>query len=350
MQGSISNEALLNTAAYDFELPEELVAQHPLPCREQARLLVVDRQTQTFTDTTISQLPQYIQSEDQLVFNDTKVIPARLRARRPSGAEIEILIHTPCGDGSWWALAKPARKLPLGQVAEIAPGFSFEVLEVGDAGQRRISFQTDIPLDDQLELYGEIPLPLYIKRKEENADKERYQTVFARHPGAVAAPTAGLHFTTPLLDEIKSKGTDCIHVTLHVGIGTFQPVAVEDIRQHVMHFETCSIDDESTLRLNARKTAGKRICVGTTSMRTLESMTMDCGTVKAGKEHTNLFIYPGYQFKAADALLTNFHWPKSTLLMLVSAFGGYDLIKKAYQHAVENKYRFYSYGDAMLII
>lgn len=350
MQGSTFDESLLNLTAYDFVLPDELVAQHPLPCREQARLLVVDRKTQSLIDTTIAELPKYIQAEDQLVFNDTKVIPARLRARRASGAEIEVLIDSPCGDGSWWALAKPARKLPVGQIAEIAPGFTLEVLEEGEYGKRRILFHTDIPLEEQLEKHGEIPLPLYIKRKEEETDKERYQTVYARHPGAVAAPTAGLHFTTPLLDQIKSQGTDFVHVTLHVGIGTFRPVAVDNIKDHVMHFETCSISEEASKKLNTRRPDGRRICVGTTSMRTLESMTLECGAVKAGSVHTNLFIYPGYQFKSVDALMTNFHWPKSTLLMLVSAYGGYELIKKAYQHAIEKKYRFYSYGDAMLII
>lgn len=341
---------LLNISAYDFVLPDELVAQHPLPQREQARMLVVDRQKQTFTDATVADLPKYIRSEDQLVFNNTKVIPARLRARRSTGGEVELLIHTPCGDGSWWALAKPARKLSPGTVAEIAPGFTLEVLEEKDMGQRRIRFHTDISLDEQLEKYGEIPLPLYIKRKGDVQDKERYQTVYARHPGAVAAPTAGLHFTDSLLSTIKQQGTDCIYVTLHVGIGTFQPVAVDDIRQHTMHYEACTVDSDAAQQLNTKKAAGKRICVGTTSMRTLESMTNEGGDIDDGYRQTNLFIYPGYSFKAVDALLTNFHWPKSTLLMLVSAFGGYDLIKKAYQHAVENKYRFYSYGDAMLIL
>lgn len=345
MQGS----PLTQLSAYDYHLPEELIAKYPLANRSEARLLVVDRKSQTFTDSCVTELPNYFNSNDQLIFNDTKVIPARLRGYRPTGGEVEILLHTPASDGTWWALTRPARKLPLGQVINIANDLSLEVVEEGESGQRRIKFLSDSCVLDILDKYGEVPLPHYMRRDQTSEDRHTYQTVYARHPGAVAAPTAGFHFTQELLDHIDRKQIERIHVTLHVGLGTFQPVTVDDIRSHPMHSERCTIDEEAARRINSLQN-GRRVCVGTTSVRTLESMAESNGLVRSGHSDTRLFIYPGYQFKTVDALLTNFHVPKSTLLMLVSAFAGYEFILAAYEHAVSKKYRFYSYGDAMLIV
>ncbi len=341
---------LTDLAAYDYRLPEELIAKYPLKNRLEAKLLVVDRQKGTFTDSCIASLPQYCQKGDQIIFNDTKVIPARLKGRRVTGGEVEILLHTPAAEGTWWALTRPAKKLPLGQIVHIGPDADIKVIEVGESGQRRVKFHSMLTPLELLEKYGEIPLPHYMGRGQEKSDRFDYQTVYARNPGAVAAPTAGLHFTEPLLKEIDAQGIDRIHITLHVGLGTFLPVVVEDIRHHPMHSERCTIDRDAAQRLNSISESARRFCVGTTSVRTLESMADGRCSVNHGELDTRLFIYPGYQFKAVDALLTNFHLPKSTLLMLVSAFAGIDLIREAYAHAIKMNYRFYSYGDAMLII
>ncbi len=343
-------DKLTQLSAYDFDLPKELIAQEPLLQRDQARLLVVNRQTGSITDAMITDLPSLMRPKDQLVFNDTKVMPARLKGTRETGGQVEILLHTPCKDGTWWALTRPARKIKSGQTIFIAPDLSIKILEEGEVGQRRVELLHQGSLEQLLEAHGQVPLPLYIRRPVQKEDRERYQTVYATVPGAAAAPTAGLHFTKPLLETLDAMQVSRIHVTLHVGLETFLPVREEDIRLHPMHLERCMIDPNAALQLNSLVDGARRICVGTTSVRTLESMVTSNGSFTPGENGTRLFIYPGYTFKAVDALLTNFHVPKSTLLMLVSAFAGYDLIRAAYAHAIEKQYRFFSYGDAMLIV
>lgn len=305
----------------------------------------------TFTDALVGDLPSFLSSGDQLVFNNTKVIPARLKGTRETGGSVEVLLHAPGKDETWWALTRPARKLPMGGKVFIAPNFFFEVVEKGAEGLRRLKPYIQEELTDLLEKYGEMPLPPYIRRTTPQInDKERYQTVYAQHPGAIAAPTAGLHFSKSLLEKVDAAGVSRIYVTLHVGLGTFQSVAVDDIRSHSMHQERCIIDVHAAKEMNSLEKNARRICVGTTSVRTLESMANSQGAIRSGECSTGIFIYPGYQFKTVDALLTNFHLPKSTLLMLVSAFAGYELIREAYAYAIKKQYRFFSYGDAMLIL
>lgn len=350
LHGSDACEKLMSLSAYDYVLPDELIAQEPLPQRDQSRLLIVDRKKGTFTDAQITDLSSFLNPSDQLVFNDTKVIPARLRGKRVTGGSVEILLHTPDKEGTWWALVRPAKKIVLGEVINISPDFSLEVIEAGKDGHRKLKFHAEKEISSLLEKHGEIPLPPYIRRKAQKNDWERYQTIYAYNPGAVAAPTAGLHFSQSLFEEIDTLGAIRINVTLHVGLGTFQPVMVDDIRCHQIHGERCLINEKAAMDLNALSSNSKRFCIGTTSLRIIESMVNSAGLFNQGECFTHLFIYPGYKFKAVDALFTNFHLPKSTLLMLVSAFAGYELIREAYTYAIKQRYRFFSYGDAMLII
>ena len=288
---------------------------------------------------------------DRLVFNNTKVIPARLYGKRESGGKAEIFLVEQQSEGIWNVLAKPARKLKPGHRVTFSGSFFCTVEQIYDEGIVRVKFNDTSRFQENLSLHGMIPLPHYIRRDpDEKIDVERYQTVFAEKPGAVAAPTAGLHFTDELLKSLASKDISTDYVTLHVGLGTFKPVISQDIRKHPMHSEHFSISEETAEKLNRRDGAKRQICVGTTCCRTLESAANESGIILPGQKSTDIFIYPGYQFKYVQHLLTNFHLPGSTLLMLVSAFAGYELIMEAYKKAVKDRYRFFSYGDAMLIL
>ncbi len=329
---------------YQFDLPQELIAQAPCNPRDSSRLMLVERATGRISECVFRDLPTLLEPGDCLVFNDTKVIPARLIGRRPGGGLAELLLIRRLPDATWEALGRPGRKLQLGTRLLFGPDFSAEIVELLPDGVRRVRFFGEF--ESGLERYGRMPLPPYIQRETAASDKERYQTVYAANPGAIAAPTAGLHFTEELLNSLK--GISQAKVTLHVGLGTFKPVQVEDIRQHPMHQELCLIPEATADLLNGR--TKRSICVGTTSCRTLESAADPKGLIHAGSYETRLFIYPGYSFKATDALLTNFHLPGSSLLMLVSAFAGYELMREAYAKAIEKRFRFFSYGDAMLIL
>lgn len=341
---------LYSTESYQFLLPEELIAQYPVTPRDSSRLMVVDRATGNITDCVFRDIVDYLASDDRLIFNDTRVIPARLYGRKESGAAVEVLLHRNRSDGTWEALARPGRKLQVGTRILFDEDFSCTVEAVLPDGQRLIRFNDMANFAKKLHLYGEMPLPHYIKREVEAAlDDERYQTVYASNPGAVAAPTAGLHFTDELLQRCDEMGVRRCYLTLHVGLGTFKPVQVKDIRDHDMHYEQVILSDTAARELN-RPCSGKEICVGTTSCRAIESCAGEDGLVLPGQFDTNIFIYPGYRFKRVQSLLTNFHLPGSTLLMLISAFGGYELVMEAYKKAVRDRYRFFSYGDAMLLL
>ena len=329
---------------FDFDLPENLIATLPATPRESARLLQVPPDG-AFKDLRIADLPSLLRRGDVMVFNDTKVIPARLMGLR-GDIKIEILLHKRVSSTEWICFAKPAKRLKPDHEIIFGPDFKAVVLGRADDGQVRISFDcTDIYA--MLERYGEMPLPPYMQRRAEEADKSSYQTAYAVHPGSVAAPTAGLHFTPALLAAIDVAGVTRAHVTLHVGAGTFLPVKVDDTDEHVMHSEWTHITPETAALINSAKAEGRRvIAVGTTSLRTLESAASSHGMLEAGERETRLFITPGYSFKVVDALMTNFHLPRSTLLMLVSAFAGRTRMLDAYAHAIRTGYRFYSYGDA----
>lgn len=337
---------------FDFQLPQQLIATKPASPRESARLLHV--QGSALADLHILDLPDLLQPGDILVFNDTKVIPARLRGMKGE-AKIEILLHQtmPSPDSSlrWKAFARPGKKLKPGDNVWFNDDFSATVVEKLESGEVIISFTAE-GFQANLQYYGEMPLPPYIERPEGSTeqDKSDYQTIYAKHEGAVAAPTAGLHFTPALLKQIEAKGVHTAFVTLHVGAGTFQPVKVEDTDQHVMHQEWGEITAETAERImEAKKAGGRVVAVGTTSLRLLESAAAEDGSLKAYTGNTGIFITPGYQFKIVDRLMTNFHLPKSTLFMLVSAFSGLENMRGAYTHAIDNKYRFYSYGDCCLL-
>lgn len=341
---------LFSTESYQFPLPEELIAQYPCTPRDSSRLMIVDRKTGNITDCIFRDIIDYLDPGDRLIFNDTRVIPARLYGRKESGAAVEVLLHRMRSDGAWEALARPGRKLQAGTRILFGDDFSCVVEAVLEDGQRLIRFDDSDNFAEKLQKYGQMPLPHYIKREAEaSLDDERYQTVYAANPGAVAAPTAGLHFTDELLQRCMDKGVTRSALTLHVGLGTFKPVQVSDIRDHPMHYEQVIVSDAFAAELNG-PSAGKDICVGTTSCRALESVAEENGMVQPGQFDTNIFIYPGYRFKRVNHLLTNFHLPGSTLLMLISAFGGYELVMEAYKKAVRDRYRFFSYGDAMLLL
>ena len=335
--------------AFDFELPRELIADHPAEPRESARLLVVG---DALLDRHIADLPKLLRRGDLLVFNDTRVIPARLLGRR-GAATIEVTLHRDLGQGVWLAFAKGAKRVQPGDHLVFAEDFAAEVTGKTPAGEVALRFALpSAEFRAALDRHGHMPLPPYIKRPPGGSARDRrdYQTIFARKEGAVAAPTAGLHFTEPLLAELAAAGIAHVTLTLHVGAGTFLPVKVEDTRDHVMHSETGFIDAETAARLNgARAKGGRIVAVGTTSLRLLETAADTQGRAQPFAGETALFITPGYRFRAIDALVTNFHLPRSTLFMLVSAFAGLERMKQAYAHAIKARYRFFSYGDACLL-
>ena len=345
---------------FDYELPEELIAQQPLKDRENCRLMVLDRKNQTIDHKVFSDIVEYIEPGDVLVINDSKVIPARLYGEKEgTGAKIEFLLIKRLKGDLWETMVRPGRRLKPGDKVvfsrEEGKGLSAEIKEYGEDGTRIVEFTYDGLFMERLEEAGTMPLPPYIERPATEEDREDYQTVYARADGSVAAPTAGLHFTEDLLERIKAKGGEIAALTLHVGIGTFRPVKAEMVEDHHMHFEEYEVSEEAAEIINRAIKGGKKIIsVGTTSTRTLESIayySQEDGKylIKAGEGSTDIFIYPGYEFKIVDQLITNFHLPKSTLVMLVSAMAGREYILTAYREAVKEKYRFFSYGDGMLI-
>ena len=335
---------------FDYDLPEELIAQQPIEPRDRSRLLVLDRQTGVMEHKNFYNLPQFLQPGDTLVFNDTRVIPARLLGVKPAtGAKIEVFLLNRITKDDWEVLVKPGKKARPGTVIEFGGNLRCQVVDSTDFGGRVVRFSYQGVFEEILDILGETPLPPYIKAQ--LTDKERYQTVYARERGSAAAPTAGLHFTRELMEKIESMGVNLAFVTLHVGLGTFRPVTAEDISEHVMHREYYSVPAATAAIVNQTLAAGKRvIAVGTTAVRTLESAASATGCLAAKSGWTEIFIYPGYEFKIVKALITNFHLPKSTLLMLISALADRELIFKAYREAVDQRYRFFSFGDAMFII
>lgn len=339
----------MKTDDFDYFLPKELIAQTPLKNRSSSRMLVLDKNTGNFQDGRFTDLIDYINKGDTIVLNDTKVIPARLIGHKPdTGAVIEVLMLKDLGDDEWECLTKPAKRIKEGTMVKFSDELSCKCTFVGEDGIRRYKFIYDGIFLEILDRLGEMPLPPYITEKLE--DKDRYQTVYAINPGSAAAPTAGLHFTDEYLKKIKDKGINVAYVTLHVGLGTFRPVVVRDVTKHDMHSEYYILSKSTADLLNeTRKRGNKIIAIGTTSTRVLETIADDNGYFKEQSGNTKIFIYPGYKFKGIDCLLTNFHLPKSTLIMLVSALAGKDNVLKAYEHAVKEKYRFFSFGDCMFI-
>lgn len=339
----------MKTHDFFYELPEELIAQTPLAQRDSSRLMVLDRQTGEVNHRHFFDIVDCLKPGDCLVMNDSRVLPARLLGHRPTGGAVEVLLLRDLGEKRWECLCKPGKKMQPGATVSFGNGeLNATVREVREDGNRVVEFDYEGIFLEVLERLGKMPLPPYIKA--ELSDQERYQTVYSRELGSAAAPTAGLHFTKELLDRIREKGVRTAFVTLHVGLGTFRPVKAEDIGDHHMHSELCMMGKETAQILNETKAQGGRvICVGTTSCRTLESLVKEDGRYEAGSKWTDIFIFPGYQFKAMDGLITNFHLPESTLLMLVSAFAGREPVLEAYRQAVEKRYRFFSFGDAMFI-
>jgi S-adenosylmethionine:tRNA ribosyltransferase-isomerase len=339
------------TSDYDFNLPVDLIAQRPLARRDASRLMVVDRTTGEIRHEAFTAIAELVAPSDVLVVNRTRVIRARLLGSRASGAPAEILLLKPLGDGRYEAMVSPGGKLKPGRRVTIAPGFAAEILEVTERRTRIVRLDSDLPLEEAIERHGHVPLPPYIERPDASEDAERYQTVFARENGSVAAPTAGLHFTPELLSSLEHRGVAVAEIVLHVGAGTFKPVEVDDPSAHVMHEEWYRVSPEPARTINDRRAAGGRAwAVGTTTVRTLETVAGDDGRIRDGEGETRIFIRPGHRFRAVDRMVTNFHLPRSTLIMLVAAFAGYELTMRAYREAVAARYRFYSYGDAMAII
>lgn len=340
----------MKTSDFDYELPEELIAQDPLEDRTSSRLLVLDKNTGERKHTIFHEIIDYLNPGDCLVINNTKVIPARLIGEREeTGGKVEVLLLKRKENNIWETLVKPGKKARPGTRLVFGGGLlRAEVKEIVDEGNRLIQFEYEGIFEEILDKLGQMPLPPYITH--ELKDKNRYQTVYAKYEGSAAAPTAGLHFTEELLEKIEKKGVKIARVTLHVGLGTFRPVKVDDVTKHHMHTEFYQVTEEAADIINSTKRDGGRIiCVGTTSCRTIESASDDLGVVHAGEGDTDIFIYPGYKFKVLDCLITNFHLPESTLLMLVSALAGKDNIMAAYKEAVDMRYRFFSFGDAMFI-
>ncbi|MGU8913848.1 tRNA preQ1(34) S-adenosylmethionine ribosyltransferase-isomerase QueA [Clostridium perfringens] len=340
----------MKVSDFYFELPEELIAQYPLEKRDSSRLMVLDKKTGEIEHRKFHDILEYLNEGDTLVLNNTRVLPARLIGEKEeTGGKIEFLLLKRIEGDKWECLAKPGRKAKVGTVFTFGEGkLKAIVREIGEEGNRIIEFKYDGIFEQVLDELGQMPLPPYIHEKLE--DKERYQTVYSKEKGSAAAPTAGLHFTEELLKEIKDKGVNIAYLTLHVGLGTFRPVKVDDVNNHVMHSEYYHLDKENAELINKTKEAGKRvIAVGTTSLRTLETIGDENGRVREQSGWTDIFIYPGYKFKIVDNLITNFHLPESTLIMLVSALAGQDNIMNAYNTAVKEKYRFFSFGDSMFI-
>ena len=339
----------MKTSDFWYDLPEELIAQTPLQQRDSSRLLVLDRVSGEVQHRHFYDILDYLNPGDCLVLNDSRVLPARLLGHRPTGGAVEVLLLRDLGDKNWECLCKPGRKMQVGNEVIFGDGeLTATVAEVQETGNRVVEFHYEGIFLEVLERLGKMPLPPYIKA--ELLDQERYQTVYSREVGSAAAPTAGLHWTPELLEKARQKGVKTAFVTLHVGLGTFRPVQVEDVLNHHMHAELCMINEETAEILNRTKAEGGRIiCVGTTSCRTLESLVNDDGSFEAKSKWTEIFIYPGYTFKAMQGLITNFHLPESTLVMLVSAFAGREHVLAAYGEAVKEKYRFFSFGDAMFI-
>lgn len=340
----------MKTADFDYDLPQELIAQDPLEQRDSSRLLILDKETGERTHKIFHDIIDYLHEGDCLVINNTKVIPARLIGEREgTGGKVEVLLLKRRSDNVWETLVKPGKKARPGMRLSFGGGLLHaEVQAVVDEGNRLIRFEYEGIFEEILDQLGQMPLPPYITHQLK--DKNRYQTVYAKYEGSAAAPTAGLHFTEELLEQIQAKGVKIARVTLHVGLGTFRPVKVEDVTEHHMHTEFYHVSEEAADIINeTKKQGGRVICVGTTSCRTIESAADDQGIVHATEGDTDIFIYPGYQFKVLDCLITNFHLPESTLLMLVSALAGKENIMAAYREAVEMRYRFFSFGDAMFI-
>ncbi|SEA09051.1 S-adenosylmethionine--tRNA ribosyltransferase-isomerase [Desulfuromusa kysingii] len=342
---------------FDFLLPDELIAQVPATQRDGSRLLCLKRQSATIAARQFVDIPEYFERGDVLVINDTKVIPARLLGQKLTGGKVEIfLVRKVAGVAStdadeWLCLTKSSKPLRVGTVVQFTAEFSAEVLDEMDAPYRLVRFHCPGDFMQMVDKVGHLPLPPYIKRDDSREDRSRYQTVFANQEGAVAAPTAGLHFTTEILQQLTAAGVEIVNLTLHVGLGTFLPVRVDDICQHKMHSELYSISAATAAAVNLAHQEGRRVfALGTTSARALETAATADGLLRSGAGESEIFIYPGYKFKIVDALITNFHLPKSTLLMLVSAFAGREFILTAYRQAIEKRFRFFSYGDCMLIL
>lgn len=339
----------MKTDDFDYKLPKELIAQTPLKNRNGSRMMVLDKNTGEFSDNHFTNLINYLNEGDTLVLNDTKVIPARLIGHKiDTGAVIEVLMLKDLGGDTWECLTKPAKRIKEGTIVKFSDELSCKCVYVGEDGIRHYKFIYDGIFLEILDRLGEMPLPPYITEKLD--DKNRYQTVYAKNPGSAAAPTAGLHFTSEYLEKIKAKGVNIAYVTLHVGLGTFRPVVVDDVSKHDMHSEYYILNEDTANLLNKTRENNKKIiAVGTTSTRVLETIADENGRFKAASGNTKIFIYPGYKFHGIDALLTNFHLPKSTLIMLISALAGKENVLNAYKHAVKEKYRFFSFGDCMFI-
>ncbi|MBE5731308.1 MAG: tRNA preQ1(34) S-adenosylmethionine ribosyltransferase-isomerase QueA [Clostridiales bacterium] len=338
----------MNKSDFYYDLPQELIAQTPAEPRDSARLLVYDRHNQHKSNHVFKDLPQFLKKGDVLVINNTKVLPARIYGKKPTGANVEFLLHKRHNLTDWEVLVRPARKAMIGDKIIFSDKLEATVLSIGEEGIRNVRFAFDGVFEDILSSIGEMPLPHYIHEKIKN--NEDYQTIYAKVDGSSAAPTAGLHFTTELMEKIRDMGVEIVEVLLHVGLGTFRPVKTDNILEHKMHSEYYSVSEEAAQRLNIAKQEGRRvIAVGTTSVRVLESASIQKGKIEAGSGNTEIFIYPPYEFKMVDALITNFHLPESTLIMLISALCGREQTLEMYKYAVENKYRFFSFGDAMFI-
>jgi S-adenosylmethionine:tRNA ribosyltransferase-isomerase len=339
----------------DYDLPDDLIAQHPLEKRDASRMMVLDRSAQNYRDSRFEEFASQLSNKDVVVINNTQVFPARLLGKRdPSGAVIELFLIRERENGTWETLARPARRIPIGSHINFGDGkLRAEVLEASSDGRRIVRFACDGDFDAILDEIGQTPLPPYIKRGEKPSpeDEKRYQTIYARHSGAIAAPTAGLHFTPTVLANLRARGTEIVEVTLHVGYGTFQPIRVNDLANHTVASERYEISVEAALQLNdARQEQRRIVAIGTTTTRALESSVDETGKIIAGSRDADLTIIPGYKFRVVDALLTNFHLPQSSLLALVAAFASRDFVLSAYEYAIKLRYRFYSYGDCMLII
>lgn len=350
--------AELPTAAFEYNLPAELIARFPVEHRGESRLLVLDAGRDAIADRRFPDVAKYLEPGDALVINDTRVFPARLRGRKPSGAEAEVFLLRPLASSAgerpaerWEALVRPGGKLKPGRRVVVTAGFEVAIEDSVEGGGRIVRLEGDGDPWALVQRYGEVPLPPYIDRKTEPSDRERYQTVYARHRGSVAAPTAGLHFTDELLDELKSAAVSVVAITLHIGLGTFRPVDADMPSGHALHHEPYTVTEDAARTLNAVRRGGGAVwAVGTTAARTLETVVDADGRFVAGSGSTGLFIHPPYDFRGVDRLLTNFHLPRSSLLMLVAAFAGHRLTMEAYRHAIRERYRFYSYGDAMLVL